>query len=154
MLVTIPVLAQQTIRSTTGVNGASATIKTSETTYVIQQSVGQASVIGQHTIQNAIALQGVIQPPIIIESVVVDETSLQAVVFPNPFESYVTVRFSEESESAISILLYDVTGRIVYQEQKQPSKEIRLDFEGLSSAAYVLYISQGGKEFTANLLKN
>ncbi|HBR53044.1 MAG TPA: hypothetical protein DEA82_02220 [Flavobacteriaceae bacterium] len=146
--------AQETVRSTVGVNGSSTTLPTQDGTYVVQQSVGQASVIGQHATENITGLQGFIQPPISIKGVVSEDNTLQAVVYPNPFNSSVTIRFSEELKGPVSVVLYDISGRVVYQKQKQPSKEMQLDFSGLASASYLLYITQAEKEFTANLIKN
>ncbi len=146
--------AQETVRSTVGVTGISTTTTVSGKQYVVQQSVGQSSVIGTHTIQDFTVLQGFIQPPIKIEGVLDEDNSLQAVVFPNPFSSYVQVRFSEEIDAPLSITLYDISGRIVFSKEMAPSREIQLDFDFLSSASYLLSISQANKQFTATLIKN
>ena len=146
--------AQETVRSTVGVNGNSTTTVVSGKQYVVQQSVGQASVIGNHTTQDITVLQGFIQPPIIIEPGLDEDNSLQAVVFPNPFSSNVQVRFSEEIDAPLSITLYDISGRVVFSKEMAPTREIQLDFDFLSSASYVLSISQANKQFTATLIKN
>ena len=146
--------AQETVRSTVGVNGNSTTTTVSGKQYVVQQSVGQASVIGNHTVQDFTVLQGFIQPPIKIEGVLDEDNSLQAVVFPNPFSSNVEVRFSEEIDAPLSITLYDISGRVVFSKEMAPAREIQLDFDFLSSASYLLFISQAKKQFTATLIKN
>lgn len=146
--------AQETIRSTIGVNGASTTVNAEGKTYLVQQSVGQGSVIGQHQAQEISVLQGFIQPPITIKNVIQTDASLQAVVFPNPFDSNVTIRFSETIEGPISIILYDISGRIVYNKEEAPARELQVDFGFLSSASYLLHVSHAEKIFTANLIKN
>lgn len=146
--------AQETVRSTVGVNGSSTTTTLSGKQYVVQQSVGQASVIGSHTVQDFTVLQGFIQPPIKIEGVLEEDNSLQAVVYPNPFSSNVQVRFSEEIDAPLSITLYDISGRVVFSKEMAPAREIQLDFDFLSSASYLLSISQANKQFTATLIKN
>lgn len=146
--------AQETVRSTVGVNGNSTTTTISGKQYVVQHSVGQASVIGNHTVQDFTVLQGFIQPPIKIEGVLDEDNSLQAVVFPNPFSSNVQVRFSEEIDAPLSITLYDISGRVVFSKEMAPAREIQLDFDFLSSASYLLSISQANKQFTATLIKN
>ena len=146
--------AQETVRSTVGVNGKSTTTTVSGKQYIVQQSVGQASVIGNHTVQDFTVLQGFIQPPIKIEAGLDEDNSLQAVVFPNPFSSNVQVRFSEEIDTPLSITLYDISGRVVFSKEMAPAREIQLDFDFLSSASYLLSISQANKQFTATLIKN
>jgi len=146
--------AQETVRSTVGVNGNSTTTTVSGKQYVVQQSIGQASVIGKHSIQDFTVLQGFIQPPIKIEGGLNEDNTLQAVVFPNPFSNNVQVRFSEEIDAPLSIILYDISGRVVFSKKMASAREIRLDFEFLSSASYLLSISQANKQFTATLIKN
>ena len=150
----VPLVAQETVRSTVGVNGSSKQINAEGKTYVVQQSIGQASVIGDHSTSGITLLQGFIQPPIRVEINTFSESSLQATVYPNPFDSNVTVRFSEAIEGTVTVVLYDVSGRIIYNQEKPPSKEIVLDFGFLSTASYLLRVSHEGKEFTANIIKN
>lgn len=146
--------AQETVRSTVGVNGNSTTTNVSGKQYIVQQSVGQASVIGNHTVQDFTVLQGFIQPPIKIEGVLDEDNSLQAAVFPNPFSSNIQVRFSEEINASLSITLYDILGRVVFSKEMAPAREIQLDLNFLSSASYLLSITQASKQFTATLIKN
>jgi hypothetical protein len=146
--------AQATVRSTVGVNGNSTTTNFSGKQYIVQQSVGQASVIGNHTIQDFTVLQGFIQPPITIEGATDEDNSLQAVIYPNPFSNFIRVRFSEETDAPLSVTLYDIAGRVVFSKEMASAREIQLDLNFLSSASYLIYISQANKQFTATLIKN
>jgi Secretion system C-terminal sorting domain len=146
--------SQETVRATVGVSGNSFAITASGKQYVVQQSIGQASVIGANSTQDFTVLQGFIQPPIEIEAVIDEDNSLGAAVFPNPFTSNVQVRFSEEITAPLSIRLYDIAGRIVFSREVAPAREIQLDFDFLASASYMLSISHASKQFTATLIKN
>jgi hypothetical protein len=146
--------AQEIVRSTVGVTGTSSSINTAEKTYVIQESVGQSSVIGKFQNEGILLRQGFIQPPLKITNVLIDVSDLDAVVYPNPFTSEINIVFNEDVKSPITILIYDVLGKVVYNSEQQPSREIKINLDFLSSAQYLLHISSNTKQFKANLLKN
>ena len=147
------VTGQELVRSTIGASGASSELIDGDKTYVVQQSVGQSSVIG--TFQNGRygMRQGFIQPPIQIGSLFNDST-INAVVYPNPFESAITISFNEELKNPLTILVYDMLGRVIYSKERQPDRNIILDLDFLSTAQYLLHITSGEKQFKANILKN
>ena len=148
------VTSQEILRSTTSASGASSTILQGDRELVIQQSVGQSSVIGTFQTTANYVRQGFIQPPIEIKSINVDESDLDAVVYPNPFSSTITISFNEPVEGTISIYVYDLLGRTVYQKDVQAAERIEVQLEELSTAQYVLLVSTATKQFKANLLKN
>lgn len=51
LLFSVTIVAQQTVRSTVSANGSSTTTTSLGKEYVVQQSVGQASVIGNFSSQ-------------------------------------------------------------------------------------------------------
>lgn len=147
--------AQELLRSTTGVSGSSSELKSANGTYIVQQSVGQASVIGTFSQSGMTIRQGFIQPPIrVLGSPDLEDQLLDAVLFPNPFESIVTVRFGEVLEGTLEIVIYDMLGRLVFEKQKPASSEVTLDLRTLSSAQYVLQITHKERQFKSNILKN
>lgn len=148
------VKGQELMRSSISASGASETVTVGESIYTIQQSVGQQSVIGSFTTENVTARQGFIQPPIKINGIVEEDTNLDAVVYPNPFESSVHIKFNEEIKGQLSVVLYDLQGRLVYDKPYDAAPEIVVNLDFLSKAAYVLLVSTENKQFKANLLKN
>ncbi len=147
-------VAQELMRSTTGVSGGSRVIADGEKSYVVQQSVGQSSVIGTFRNGDMTARQGFIQPPIKVQRVFEDESNLDATIFPNPFSSSIQIIFNEKVEGLISIDVYDVLGRLVHHEEKQAAGQMSIELEKLSSAQYVLLVSTETKQFKANILKD
>ncbi|QNJ97294.1 T9SS type A sorting domain-containing protein [Constantimarinum furrinae] len=147
-------VGQEIARSTVGASGSSAAVETINGTYIIQESIGQSSVIGTHYSSEVILRQGFIQPPISIQGILADETNIDAVVYPNPFTSSVNVAFREELKGGLSIAIYDLLGRLVYSNERNAEREIRIDLDFLSSAQYILLITSGNKQFKATLLKH
>ncbi len=146
--------AQQVVRATVSVAGSSETVSAGDQEYVLQQTVGQQSVIGSFSSETLTARQGFIQPPIKIRSIVEEDTDLDAVVYPNPFESSVRIKFNEEVEGTLNVVLYDMQGRLVYDQPYNAASEIEVNLDFLSKAAYVLLVSSENKQLKANLLKN
>jgi hypothetical protein len=62
------------VRSTVGVSGSSTDIKIQNTNYVVQQSIGQSSVIGTFAIGDLNVRQGFIQPNVFAK--IIDEKYL------------------------------------------------------------------------------
>ena len=70
-------------------------------------------------------------------------------LYPNPVKNTATITASKTVEM---IRIYDITGRMVKQEN--PNKtEFSLDVADLSKGAYIVKLSVGNKEATAKLIK-
>ena len=147
--------AQELVRSTVGVSGSSSTVGSGDRQLIVQQSVGQSSVIGYFTNENISIRQGFIQPPIEILGTANDDNNpIDAVLFPNPFSSSVTVAFNEELKENLQITIYDMLGRVVYETSSRAEAQITIDLGFLSSAQYVLLLTSENRQFKANILKN
>jgi hypothetical protein len=145
--------AQEISRSTIGSAGGTATIGDDDNPRVVQQSVGQGSVIGSFKNGKTQIRQGFIQPPITVRSIEVDETTLDADIFPKPVESVLNIVLNEAVEVPISLVIYDMLGRVVYDKEGPAQQQMSLDMTSLSSAQYILLITAGKKQFKANLIK-
>ena len=143
--------AQGVVRSTLGVSGSS--VIAGENELMVQQSVGQSSVIGTVERSGVVTRQGFIQPPVEVTGVILDESTLGARIYPNPVQSSLNVIFTEEIQGEVSFLLYDMLGRTVYDKTEAANQNMTLDMNALSSAQYILLITSGKKQFKANLIK-
>ncbi|GAB5398658.1 MAG: T9SS type A sorting domain-containing protein [Aureisphaera sp.] len=146
--------SQQVVRTSISASGSSETVSNGEQEYILQQSVGQQSAIGSFSSETITARQGFIQPPIRVRSIVEEDTDLDAVVYPNPFQSSIRIKFNEEVKGQLSIILYDMQGRLVYDKPFEAAQEIEVNLDFLSKAAYVLLVTSEEKQLKANLLKN
>lgn len=140
-------------RATIGNSGSSIEITNSENTYYISQSIGQSSIIGTLINGKYAIRQGFQQPPIRIEVILDSNSTLNASVFPNPIETFITVRFLEELKLLINVVIYDIAGRVILNTSKKPTNSFNLDMSPYSSGVYLLNISSGNRKFSARLIK-
>ncbi|MCG2419458.1 T9SS type A sorting domain-containing protein [Aequorivita sp. F47161] len=77
--------------------------------------------------------------------------SSEVKVFPNPATEIVTVSLKNTSEKA-SLIVYDVMGRTVKQQDFKGEKEVRLSVENLQPGIYYLKIYEGKKQTTKKLI--
>ena len=141
------------IRSNLGSSGSSNTVVTSKGTFNVSQSIGQASVIGTHS-QNGIYLRQGYQQPAHNISVSKDTSgNLKARVFPNPFEAIVNITFSSLIKSNISVLVFDVNGKIVHNQNFSAAQNIQLNMSLISSGTYFLKAISGEKTLNSKLIK-
>lgn len=149
----IKVTAYKIIRSNVGVGGSSKTFKTSKGKYVVSQSVGQSSVIGTSSRNGYYLRQGFQQPNKSIKVIKSDNNTLNALVFPNPFEEHITISFKEKLANKIIVEIHDVSGKLVYKSQFYPSKTIQLNLNNLSSGSYLLKANSEGRVLNSKLIK-
>lgn len=143
------------LRSTTGVSGSSNLVSLSNQNYVIQQSVGQASVIGTFANGSLIFRQGFIQPNVLTK--IVDKKtllSLEAIVYPNPFMESINIVFSEEITDKISVEIYDMLGRLVFAKIYSPSQNVYVMLGSSPVANYILKVNANKKQLVKKILKN
>ena len=142
------------VRSTTGVAGSSETISANNKTYIIQQSIGQASAIGTFSTENYTVRQGFIQPDVLskIRDIAIP-LNLEAVVYPNPFVEGVTLSFSEQITDKVEVAVFDVLGRMVFSKSYAAQQKVQVQFENLSVANYILKVTANNKQFIKKILK-
>ena len=74
-------------------------------------------------------------------------------IFPNPASEMVTVSLKSTSEKA-SLIVYDVMGRLVKQQNFKGENYLRFSVEDLQPGIYYLKISEGKKQTTKKLIVN
>ncbi len=146
--------AQNLERSSLGIAGSNAEVELDGQRYYVLSSIGQQSVIGVASNDTFTLRQGFQQPPIRVEAIPNSENDLFAVVFPNPTDSYVTVRFGSVVGTDILSTVYDIQGRVVETRIIAPTQSFEIDMSSLSTGTYVLQIRIKGDSFTTRLIKN
>jgi Secretion system C-terminal sorting domain len=139
------------LRSTTGTGGASRTITVQENIYLIQQSIGQASIIGSVQRSGTVLHQGFIQPHYVPKN---DGISiLQATIFPNPFSSQLVIQLGEGTPGQVWITLSDLLGRVVYNKVLEGQQRLYLETGALSPGYYTIRIRSEKKIYASKLIK-
>ena len=146
--------SQLLVRSTVGVSGSSSTVSVDNKTYTIQQSIGQASVIGTFKTNNYTLRQGFIQPNILTK---IKDTNiplnLSAIVFPNPFVENISLSFNENIKGEVIISLYDLLGRMLFTNKYEANKNINIPLKELPVAHYILKVRANNRQFIKKIIK-
>lgn len=142
------------IRSTIGISGSSKTITTNNGLYIVSQSIGQTSVIGTHTNNSYTIRQGYQQPSILADIIQLPgDNKLKATIYPNPFQQSIFISFNELILNDISIIVFDLNGKIIFSQKFPASQFIELTLDGISNGIYVIEVSSTSKQFSAKLIK-
>lgn len=142
-------------RSTTGIAGSSKNIAVNGKTYVMQQSVGQASAIGTFYTKDYITRQGFLQPHVATYAKgITVPLSLDAMVYPNPFSESITIAFSEQINDIIDVTVFDALGKIVFSNGYSGGQKVNVDFFNLPPAYYLLKVTSNYKLFMKKIIKN
>jgi len=154
------------LRATTGVAGSSENITVNNKSFLVQQSIGQASAIGTFFVSDYIVRQGFIQPnvmakikdkdlPLSLEAIVYQTPlNLEAIVYPNPFIQSITISFTEKILGRIQVVVFNVFGQHVFSKRYKANQEINVQFGNLSVANYILKVTANNKQFIKKLIKN
>lgn len=142
------------VRSTTGVAGSSEIFSAGNKQYVVQQSIGQASVIGTFYQGDVTLRQGFIQPYVWAKSIeAVLPVNLEVVIYPNPFTENLTLSFSEKINASVEVSVFDLLGRLVFSGNYAASQSINIRLSALAGAEYMIKGSTGNKQFIKKVLK-
>jgi hypothetical protein len=142
------------VRSTTGASGSSVNVGVANKSYLVQQSIGQASVIGTFYNGDYSVRQGFIQPDVMAKIRDVEiALDLEAIIYPNPFVESLTISFDEAITSKVEVVVYDLTGREVYSKNHAASQSVNVQFTDLPVAGYIVRVTANGKQFIKNILK-
>lgn len=142
------------VRSTVGVSGSTEILKSQNVDYVVQQSIGQASVIGTFFIGNLTVRQGFIQPNVwakIVNKKI--PTDLEVVVYPNPFVESISLLFHENVTDKVKVEIYDLVGRLIFANSYAPSQNINVILSNVPVANYILIIQANQKQSIKKILK-
>lgn len=141
------------IRSNIGSSGSSHTVSTSRGTYHLSQSIGQSSVIGTHFNSGYYLRQGYQQPDTKARLINNSDVNLHATIYPNPFSQGLFISLSEEMRTDIFIMVFDVNGRVIYNQKFAPTQKIELQLGDISSGSYFLKVTSENKYFNTKLIK-
>jgi hypothetical protein len=142
------------VRSTTGLSGSSQNIIVNNKAYTVQQSIGQMSAIGTFHNSRYTIRQGFIQPLVLAKITdVLNPIDLDVSFYPNPFAESASLVFSEKIFGNVEIAVYNVLGSLVFSKTFKADQKVKLDFNNLSLASYILKVTANNKQFIKNIIK-
>jgi len=81
-----------------------------------------------------------------------DETLTSFKVYPNPASDKIKVTTSDHSSKEIAIILTDTSGRNIYNEKYNNSKEVIIDVKSFAKGTYVLTIKTQTQSYAQKLI--
>lgn len=141
----------QIIRNETISSWGTATVISADGTK-IQQSVGQLSVIGNFSTSKWTASQGFLRGlPSRFLSL---PEPFFVIPFPNSFSERITFRFVPGLSEEASFSIYNMDGKVVYQNPHKPfNNEVTLNLDFLSNALYLVIIQSGNRVLQTRIIK-
>jgi hypothetical protein len=120
---------------------------------VVRQTIGQQSVTGNFTNSKFIVGQGFQQSNKLTTSITPKVTTA-TLTYPNPFIDKVNFQFSSAIDGAITIVLFDSLGRLVYSAEKYPINNIlTIDNLFFPAGQYFVKLTANNYTYTTKLLK-
>ena len=131
----------KSLRSTTSLCGQQTTFQVSQK-YSVQQCIGQESVIGNFTENNFILFQGFVMPLFVFENIqTISPQQLKAKIFPNPFNSQITIQIEDEIKQFLSIKIYNSQSQLVFSQTfNENQKDLSFNFDNLFSGVNIIVL--------------
>jgi hypothetical protein len=108
---------------------------------VITQTIGQQSLTG-NSIGNAVVIQGFQQSLWSNYIVSNDKIEITTLTYPNPFTETVNFQFSEPIIDLITISVFDILGRLIFEQKKASVNNIlTINLAQLSRSEYLVRLN-------------
>jgi hypothetical protein len=120
---------------------------------LVSQSIGQQSAIGNYNNDNTIG-QGFQQSNWAKYVRTNIPTILTTNTYPNPFISKINFQFSQPIRETIEITLFDIRGRILFQDKKRATDSIlTIELPQLASNNYLVRLTAPNYIYYSQILK-
>ena len=119
-------------RSALTVSGGTSTLQTSNKLYKVHYSIGQQGPIGKNSILDNL---------------------LKVKISPNPFTEVLDIVFSEEIKNKIKIKVYDLMGRLVYDDELPEVTEHKIHLNSIPNSQFILRLESEKKYFQTKIIK-
>lgn len=120
----------------------------------VNQTIGQQNVIGSHSKKGYIYGQGY-QQGLGKKYSKKNVFPVNATInYPNPFIETIHFQFSKPIEGLITVTVYDMQGRLVFQQQKRASENIlTIELGHLPASHHIVELSAFNYTYLAKILK-
>jgi hypothetical protein len=120
----------------------------------VSQSIGQQSVSGNFDSNNYSVGQG-FQQSLWSKYIASNETvKIKTVTYPNPFTESVNFQFSIPVTDVITVSLFDMRGRLIFQQEKKATDHIlTIELPHLASAEYLVRLTATNFSYYSKIIK-
>lgn len=124
---------------------------------LVKQTVGQQSITGSSSNEKYVVIQGFQQSlwgKYIASNKIDSVEDIKTITYPNPFTTSVNFQFSKPITDVISIYIFDILGRLVYEQKKKADSTIlTIDLTTLSSSEYLVRLSTTNLNYYTKIIK-
>lgn len=120
--------------------------------FLVQQSIGQASVSGVFSTSSLRFSQGFLRGVVALSKEI--KPAFSVVAFPNAFAERVRFRFTAEHTEETLLQVIDMQGKLVYEANHKPiQKEIEVNLPFLAPGVYLVHLRSGDKFVQTRIIK-
>lgn len=124
---------------------------------IIKQTIGQQSLIGTSGNKNYVVMQGFQQSlwgKYIASNNVETIEGIKIITYPNPFTETINFQFSKPVADSISISIFDVLGRLIYEHNQNAIGAIlTIDLNTLPTSEYLIRLSATNLNYYTKIIK-
>lgn len=124
---------------------------------VVKQTVGQQSLTGSSSNEKYVVMQGFQQnlwSKYIASNKIDSVEDVKTTTYPNPFTTSINFQFSKPITDVISVYIFDILGRLVYEQKKKADSTIlTIDLTTLSSSEYLVRLSTANLNYYTKIIK-
>lgn len=124
---------------------------------IVNQTVGQQSLTGTSTNTDYVVMQGFQQSlwgKYIASSTIETIEGIKTITYPNPFTKSINFKFSKSVSDIISISIFDVLGRLIYEQQEKAVNDIlTIDLSRLPTSEYLIRLRTTSLNYYTKIVK-
>ena len=124
---------------------------------LVKQTVGQQSIIGTSSAKDYVVIQGFQQSlwaKYIASNKVDAVEGISTITYPNPFIETINFQFSKPISDDMSISIYDILGRLIYEQKKKIDNDIlTVELAMLPASEYLVRIKATNLNYYTKIIK-
>ncbi|MFV5692095.1 T9SS type A sorting domain-containing protein [Flavobacterium sp. LT1R49] len=124
---------------------------------IIKQTIGQQSLTGTSANKNYVVMQGFQQSlwgKYIASNNIDAIEDIKTLTYPNPFREIINFQFSKPVVEIISISIFDILGRLVYeQKEKVDSNILTINLARLPTSEYLVRLNTTNLNYYTKIIK-
>lgn len=124
---------------------------------IIRQTVGQQSLTGTSGNKEFVVMQGFQQSlwgKYIASNNLETVGGITTTTYPNPFTESINFQFSKPVTDVISISVFDILGRMIYEQNKKAVNDIlTIDLATLPTSEYLIHLKSSNLNYYTKIIK-
>jgi hypothetical protein len=124
---------------------------------LVKQTVGQQSITGSSTNKDYVVIQGFQQSywsKYITSNKIDVVQGISTIAYPNPFTETINFQFSKPITDEISISIFDILGRLIYEQKKKIDNTIlTIDLARLPTSEFLVRLTTNNLNYYTKIIK-